>query len=252
VVVLLQERTFKRADDPTPFDRLLRAVYYSLWCYLLLSVLALIWSVDADTVERVFDQHKTDPAGLVWRGVLAIIGPALAVCAATLIWQESGANQRVQRALPLVNERHQQPTGWDFWFRKGIKTHVRIVLADGSNVWGYYGEQSFASYAKDGRDLFLECIYRERMIEPDDASDDAPGPWFGKPHPNGRGGWVDLADAVRVEFYDLLDGTSTETTAESSSSARRRPSGSTAPKQPAPRDSSASAATSAAEEGLNG
>ena len=42
VTVLLQERTFKSADDATPFDRLLRAVYYSVWCYLLLATVALI------------------------------------------------------------------------------------------------------------------------------------------------------------------------------------------------------------------
>lgn len=41
VTVLFQERTFKRAEDPTPLDRLLRAVYYSLWSYLILAAVAV-------------------------------------------------------------------------------------------------------------------------------------------------------------------------------------------------------------------
>ena len=54
-----------------------------------------------------------------------------------------------------INERHQQPTGWDFWFAKGFTTHVRILYPNGPTVWGYYGRDSFASYAKDGLNLYL-------------------------------------------------------------------------------------------------
>lgn len=66
VTVLLQERTFKSADDPTPYDRLLRAVYYSVWCYLVLAGLALILGLDRHWAQSFFDRHQNNPAGLVW------------------------------------------------------------------------------------------------------------------------------------------------------------------------------------------
>jgi hypothetical protein len=205
VTVLLQERTFKSADDPTPFDRLLRAVYYSLWCYLLLAGVALYFGVNRMFIEALFDAHKGAPAELVWRGALALLGPAAAVWAATLIWQESGANNWVLSKLPLFNERHQRPTAWDYWFRKGSKTYVRVIYADGNSVWGYYGEESFASYAKDGLALYLEQIFRERVVKEDEENGEVGGPWFGPRHPFGRGAWVNVDDAVSVEFYAFDD-----------------------------------------------
>jgi Family of unknown function (DUF6338) len=204
VVVLFQERTFKRAEDATPLDRLLRALYYSVWCYLLLALVALAFGIDRASVVNLYYRHEAAPAELVWRGALVVLAPAIAVWVSTLIFRESGASDKLGELLRL-NVRHQQPTAWDFWFRKGLKSHVRVVFADGQSVWGYYGEHSFASYAKDGFDLFLEHIYRERIVDESKNSDDAAGPWFGSPHPNNRGGWVKLEDAVCIEIYDLLD-----------------------------------------------
>jgi Family of unknown function (DUF6338) len=204
ITVLFQERTFKQADDPTPLDRLLRAIYYSIWCYLLLAAVALVLDIDRAYVERLYERHASAPAELVWRAALAVFLPATAVWCATLVFRETGASEMIAERMRL-NARHQQPTSWDFWFRKGVKSHVRIVFADGRSVWGFYGERSFASYAKDGRDLFLEHIYRERVVPDEADSDIAPGPWFGTPHPSNRGGWVALDDAVCVEIYDFPD-----------------------------------------------
>ena len=38
-----------------------------------------------------------------------------------------------------LNARHQERTAWDHWFRKGLKSHLRIVYRDGRSVWGFYG-----------------------------------------------------------------------------------------------------------------
>lgn len=216
VTVLFQERTFKRANDPTPFDRLLQTIYYSVWCYVLLSIVALKFGVDRECVESLYERHKDAPAELVWRGALAILGPATVVWLGTLLWHESGANERVLDKLHL-NTRHQQPTGWDFWFRKRFRTYVRIIYPDGRSVWGYYGEKSFASYAKDGRDLFLEYIYPE---SPSDAEDDHP--WFGDWNDDNRGGWVRADDAICMEFYDLGDGEASSTPTEAAEARRPR------------------------------
>jgi hypothetical protein len=227
VTVLFQARTFNSTDDPTPLDRLLRVLYYSVWCYLVLSVVALKYDIDRQYVESLYERHKDHPAELVWRGALVVLAPATVVWLATLVWQESGANNWVLGKLRL-NARHQQPTGWDFWFRKKFKVHVRVVYADGRSVWGYYGEHSFASYAKDGRDLYLEYVFDE------ERDDD---PWFGHWHPGNRGAWVRADDAVCIEFYDLGDGRTSPTSAPPAETAEAR--------RPGPTDEAPAATTSA-------
>jgi Family of unknown function (DUF6338) len=42
VTVLLQERTFRSADDPTSHLRILRIVWYSAWSYVFWAIVALI------------------------------------------------------------------------------------------------------------------------------------------------------------------------------------------------------------------
>jgi hypothetical protein len=140
-----------------------------------------------------------------------VFGSAGTVALATLAWHESGANGAVLERLGF-NERHQRPTAWDYWFGQRFESRLKISFADGTTVWGYYGRDSFASYAKDGRDLYLEGVYRERIVLEDEADDEAGGPWFGRSHPNSCGAWLNLDDAVRIEFYDLDDGGTTEET----------------------------------------
>jgi hypothetical protein len=205
VVVLFQERTFKQAEEVTPFDRLLRTVYYSVWCYLLLAGVALIFGVDRASIEHLYHRDRADPAQLAWRAALAVMAPAALVWLWTLLLHETGLSRRAMERVGL-NARHQEPTAWDHWFRKGLKSHLRIDYRDGRSVWGFYGEDSFASYAKDGRDLFLEHIYPERTILDDDDSEDAAGPWFGTAHESNRGGWVSLEGAVCIEIYDFQNG----------------------------------------------
>jgi hypothetical protein len=195
VTVLLQERTFKSRDDATPFDRLLQAIYYSVGCYLLLAAVALVlgWAFGLDRAgaQSFVDRHDGNPAGLALLAAGLILGPAVIVWYSTLRFQTSDAKTKSLEWLK-VNDRHQLPSGWDFWFSKGYLAHLRIVFPDGPTIWGYFGEDSFVSYAKDGLNLYLEAIYEE-----------APGPWFGESNPRSCGAWVKVDDAVLVEFYDF-------------------------------------------------
>jgi hypothetical protein len=196
VCVLFQERTFKSAAETTPLDRLLQALYYSVWCYLLLVAVALILGLDREWFVHLYDQHRSDPAQLVWRGAAALLGSATIIWFCTVVWHDSGANHWTLRHVRL-NAHHQQPTAWDFFFRKRHWVHVKIKFAD-HTVYGYYGKDSFASYAKDGRDLYLEYIF---------AEDDDNELGFGEWDEENRGGWVNLADAIAVEFYSPQDET---------------------------------------------
>jgi hypothetical protein len=193
VTVLLQERTFKHADDPTPLDRLLRILYYSVWSYLLLAVLALLLNIDLADVKAWYHDLKNDPAEIVWRGALLILLPSLAIASATRFWQGSRPQAKFLR-VARINERHEQPTAWDFFFRQRHDAYLRITLSDGGAVHGYYGANSFAAYSKHGADLYLERVYAK-----------APGNWFGQEAVNHHGVWVKGEEIVAIEFYDPWD-----------------------------------------------
>ena len=215
VTVLLQERTFRSREDPSPFDRLLRTLYYSVWCYLLIAGAALVFGVDRSYVEALYDRYDADPAELAWRGALVILLPAVVVATATRLWAGTPAQSKVLGWL-RINERHEQPTAWDHFFRQRRNVYVRVTTKDGSRVLGFYGAASFAAYAKDSRDLYLERVY-----VPDEQG------WFGPEPPGNRGVWLTTDDAVAIEFYDPRDGAE-QSTAGSSASGEGREGSSTA------------------------
>lgn len=199
VTVLIQERTFKSADDPTPLDRLLRVLYYSVWIYLLLAGLALIFGIDRNSVTDLYDRYQDDPAQLVWRAGILILVPAFVVANSTRWWAGSEPQRRLHRLLK-INSRHEEPTAWDHHFRQRGQSYVRLTAESGARIYGYYGERSFAAYAKDGRDLFLERVY----IEDDD--------WFGREVTGSAGVWVSTEKIVAAEFYNPFDGESQHAT----------------------------------------
>ena len=145
--MLIQERTYKEADDPAHSSRLLTSVYYSVWCYLLLAVCALIFGVDRAYVEGVYRHHNANPAELFWRGALAVFAPAFTIATTTRLWNGRPSQQWLFRQLRMY-PRHQQPTAWDYFFRQRHNVYVRVTNKDGGRVLGFYGAESFAAYAK--------------------------------------------------------------------------------------------------------
>ncbi len=202
VTVLIQEATFRRAEDPTTLDRLLRILYYSVWTYLLLAVVALLLGVDRAYVEGFYEQNEGNPAELVWRAALLILIPAIIIATVTRAWYGSKVQACVLK-VARINEHHSEPTGWDFFFRQSRDAYVRVTFRDGGRVYGYYGGKSFSAYAKDGGDLFLERVHA-------DVDD-----WFGPVANNSCGIWVKTEDAVSVEFYDAEHAASATTERES-------------------------------------
>jgi Family of unknown function (DUF6338) len=190
VTVLLQELTFKRPDDPTPLDRLLRIVCYSVWSYLIISVVAIVFGVNKANFLPWYHAHTGNPALLVLLGVALVLVPSIVIVVVTRLWSGSGFRKRVLELL-RVNIRHTEPTAWDFFFRQHRNAYVRVKFATGAQVVGYYGADSFAAYAKDGRDLYLEEAH-----EWDQEAD-----WIGNAVPATAGVWINAAEAVAVEFY---------------------------------------------------
>lgn len=63
---------------------------------------------------------------------------------------------------------HHIPAAWDYAFsRLKGETYVIVTMNDGSQVAGYYGQQSFASSTHSERDLLIEDVWE---LNPD-------GPW---------------------------------------------------------------------------
>lgn len=55
---------------------------------------------------------------------------------------------------------HPLPTAWDWQFSRAKPYWALVILKNGSRVYGFYGEQSFAGDDPEHRDLYLEGAYR--------------------------------------------------------------------------------------------
>jgi len=191
VTVMMQEHVFKLAEDPTPLDRLLRIIVYSVWSYLLVAVAAMLSHTDRADILREYHRYTPDPAQLVWRGALLVLVTSTIVAFVTWLWSRWGARKSLLERVGF-NPRHTEATAWDFFFRQGQAVYVKIRLTTGEQLAGYYGSESFAAYARDGRDLFLEqaCDWDEEAG------------WFGDPVEASCGVWINPGNAVAVEFYN--------------------------------------------------
>lgn len=55
---------------------------------------------------------------------------------------------------------HHTPAAWDYAFSKlRGQTYLIVTLSDGSRVYGYYGQKSFASSSTAERDLLIEEVW---------------------------------------------------------------------------------------------
>ena len=52
------------------------------------------------------------------------------------------------------------PTAWDWHFSRAKRYWTVVTLRDGSQIFGLFGENSFAGDDPDNHDLYLERVYR--------------------------------------------------------------------------------------------
>lgn len=106
VTVLLQERTFKSADDPTPLDRLLRIAMYSVLSYLLIAIAAIVGGFNRTKILNDYHHYTADPAQLVWRGVVLVVIPSLIIATATFGWSRFKHREAVMEFFKLNPASH--------------------------------------------------------------------------------------------------------------------------------------------------
>lgn len=108
-----------------------------------------------------------------------------------------GRSKRVQWVLDrlILQPFHPVPTSWDFVFSKGLPASVIVTLKDGRSVFGYWGENSFASTEPTERDIFIEKVFQA----PEDG-----GPCRERPRSKGM---LILAEEIRhIEFMSEDEG----------------------------------------------
>lgn len=189
ITVLIRERTIESATPTSDLNRLLRVAYYSVWSYIVLAAISLVAGWQLHDFKHFFESHQHNPALLAMVAAGAILIPPVLVALAGLIWHELGIGRWVVTKFRL-NQHHQTPSAWDHFFDQRKAVFVKAGTKSGAVVAGYYGAESFAAYAKDGRDLYLE----ERWSLDDQGDFDR--------RLNGDAGlWLPAADVDYIEFY---------------------------------------------------
>jgi Family of unknown function (DUF6338) len=190
VALLIRERTYIIRGEDSTFERLLNALSLSAIVYAIATVSALIGGIDTSDISDVY-HGRAD----LWQYALLGAGGLFALPALVAEVGRRWHGSRSVRPKLLgwlgVAETHATPAGWEHFFLRGHAAMVRATLTDGRVVGGYFGENSFAGYTAQTRDLFLE----QRWVLDDDD-------WFEKPAESSLGLWIDR-DAIRsIEFYE--------------------------------------------------
>jgi len=98
-----------------------------------------------------------------------------------------------------LNPKHPTPTSWDYLFSDSESKWLIVTFKDGSNVAGYWGENSFASSNPLERDVYLETVW----------SADGKGKWK-ETQPNN--GILIRADEIRaIEVWNNQETTNGKT-----------------------------------------
>jgi hypothetical protein len=170
--------TFRRrarsASDLTLQDLTFSCLNYGLWSWLIVLMIHGDWLRDSPGFSS-----------LIAFVVLFASPVALGLLAARLSRREavrgllSALGFRVHRFIP---------TAWDFKFSEERPAWVIVRLKDGSCVFGFWGEDSFAGDEPGERDLFLQAVFM-----PSDS-----GHW--QPVPDTGGRLIHADEIATVEF----------------------------------------------------
>jgi hypothetical protein len=221
VTVLLRERTIESAAQVSQLDRLLRISYYSVWSYFVVAVALVVFNVDKPDLEQFYEDKRDDPALLAGAVAAAVLAASTTLAAVGVAWHQTGLNDWFRRTLRL-NPHHQTPTAWDHFFSQAKTAYVKVMMADGTQLAGYYGPKSFAAYSKDGGDLYLEQCW---LLDGEAAE-------FDKRNAGDSGLWIASGQAIAIEFY-TPDPNGQQTAQRAKSQARPQAPEATGPEQAA-------------------
>lgn len=143
-------KAFCPTTPPKEGIQLLRCIIYSvLQCALLSWCYFLIWWEFKERNLILF---------IILVCIITLIG-ALLIGTLFGILKSKQLLRILARKLKF-NVNYPIPTAWDYYFSKQIGTHLIVTLIDGTTLYGYWGGDSYCSSSADGRDIYIEKLYR--------------------------------------------------------------------------------------------
>jgi hypothetical protein len=216
VALLIAERTYVVRRERSPFELLLIATYYSVISWGIIALATWPFGLARSDLVRWW---REDSLGrLAGLGLLAILVVPAIVATFSRWWQQSEKLRPGLLKRLGIHETHATSTAWDALFERRKAAMVRVVLNDQRVLGGYYGAESFAPYAQESQDLFLEQRWRL-----DDKR------WFLEPIESSQGLWLSAGSIVSLELYDpVTDEPATKAAKEKGGRAPAAPQGASA------------------------
>lgn len=189
ITLVARETTYVVSEAVTPFERLLLSLSYSARIYGILLVAAFLLKASPGDIASLYRGERPLGDYLLVGGAAFLVLP-LAISELGRRWDQSRDIRPTLMRTLGISETHTTRSGWDYFFRDGVETLVRITLDDERVVAGYFGRSSLAASSGDTQDIFLE-----RRWELDQRG------WFLQPTPSSMGVWVPRQHIVSVEMY---------------------------------------------------
>ena len=145
VLGTIYRRRSRSATDLTLQYLTFSCINHGLWSWLIVLMIHGNW----------FQTRLYTAAGLVF---LILFASPIAL---GLLIGNLGRIERIQGLLSAFGFKVHQfiPTAWDFKFAQETPAWVIVRLRDGSSIYGFLGQGSFAGDEPGERDLFLEAVF---------------------------------------------------------------------------------------------
>jgi hypothetical protein len=194
VTLLMRERTYTVPGEQTPFERLLRALYYAAVVYAVTLTAGLLAGLEKAQLVDLY-RGRAPLWQMVGAGVLVVLLAPLAIAEASRRWRYSPWRAQLVARLG-IRRTHDVDSGWNHAFATTGRAFVRVTTTDGRIVAGVYGRESVAGYSEHDRDLYLA----QRWTLDDEQ-------WFNAPAAGTLGIWLPRESIAAVEFYRVEDHT---------------------------------------------
>ena len=124
----------------------LSSINYALWSWLIYII----------SQQSFIDQYPKRTA-FAWFAII-FISPVIVGAFIGIIKQKEWVRNLLQKIG--INTTHPIPSAWDYIFSKAESEWILVTLKDDSIVAGWFGSESFAASIADGKDIYIQEVYR--------------------------------------------------------------------------------------------
>lgn len=166
------------------------------WGKFALGLLArstVVYSIAAPWIYQIWSEHTLEPDPLLLGYLIAAVALLLPVplgFAAGVARQFEWPRRIIEKFGLETFEAHRIPTAWDRVFSKITNSWIVVTFNDETQVYGWYGDESYVSSDPDERDLFISHVVK--VSENGDKE-------FVE---NTKGVYINARDIRTIEFID--------------------------------------------------